>query len=67
MELINFKLGLGAISNLFIEKGAAMHPPKAITEFKDACFFIKQLPYGRNSDKTDLKLIFSEKKGTCSP
>lgn len=67
MELINFKLGLGAISNLFIEKGAAMHPPKAITEFKDACFIIKQLPYGRNSDKTDLKLIFSEKKGTCSP
>lgn len=43
-----------------------MHPPKAISEFKDSCTFVKQLPYGRNYNKTELKLIFSEKKGTCS-
>lgn len=28
--------------------------------------FTKNLPYGRNSNRTNLGLVFSEKKGTCS-
>lgn len=28
--------------------------------------FIKNLPYGRNKNRTDLGLVLSEKKGTCS-
>ena len=28
--------------------------------------FIKKLPYGRNENRTDVGLVLSEKKGTCS-
>src|SRR5690606_5492103 len=28
--------------------------------------FIKNLPYGRNKNRTDFGLVLSEKKGTCS-
>ena len=28
--------------------------------------FVKQIPYGRNSNKTDFSLVLSENKGTCS-
>lgn len=28
--------------------------------------FTKKLPYGRNANRMDLELVFSEKKGTCS-
>ncbi|MGB1018788.1 MAG: hypothetical protein ACPGVH_06945, partial [Chitinophagales bacterium] len=28
--------------------------------------YIRNLPYGRNENRTDLGLVLSEKKGTCS-
>jgi len=28
--------------------------------------FVKSLPYGRNSNRTDFQLVFTEKKGSCS-
>ena len=28
--------------------------------------FVKQIPYGRNSNRTDFSLVLSENKGTCS-
>jgi hypothetical protein len=28
--------------------------------------FVKALPYGRNSYRTDFGLVLTEKKGTCS-
>jgi hypothetical protein len=28
--------------------------------------FIKNLPYGRNKNRTDFGLVLSEQKGTCS-
>ena len=28
--------------------------------------YIKNLPYGRNSNRTDFSLVFTEHKGTCS-
>ena len=34
--------------------------------FKDACQFIKALPYGRNSDRANWRLVLTERKGTCS-
>lgn len=37
-----------------------------ITSFSEAMNFIKNLPYGRNSSKNDLKLVLEEDKGTCS-
>lgn len=37
-----------------------------ISSFKDACDFVAQLPYGRNTNREDFNLVLSEKKGTCS-
>ena len=36
------------------------------TNFEDACNLIKELPYGRNSDRSDYKLVLKEQKGTCA-
>lgn len=58
MDLVNFKLDKGTISALFVELG--------MTDFKVACSFVKELPYGRNSNKTDLTIVLKERKGTCS-
>lgn len=37
-----------------------------IQSFSGAMLFVKNLPYGRNSNKDDLTLVISENKGTCS-
>lgn len=37
-----------------------------ILTFHQATEYIRHLPYGRNADKTDLKNIFTDNKGTCS-
>ncbi len=39
---------------------------RKILTFNQASFFIKQLPYGRNSDKNNLISVFTDKCGTCS-
>lgn len=37
-----------------------------LTTFTDVCLFIKNLPYGRNTDRSDYTLVLKEQKGTCS-
>jgi hypothetical protein len=37
-----------------------------IETFIDACRFVHRLPYGYNSDRDDLMILFKEKFGTCS-
>ncbi|WP_034259562.1 hypothetical protein [Aequorivita capsosiphonis] len=37
-----------------------------IHDFQSLLFFVKNLPYGRNTNREDLYLIISESKGTCS-
>ncbi|HEU4497640.1 MAG TPA: VOC family protein [Flavobacterium sp.] len=37
-----------------------------ITEWKELLQFVRQLPYGRNSNRIDLSLVLTENKGTCS-
>lgn len=37
-----------------------------IHDFQSLLFFVKQLPYGRNTNRKDLYLVISESKGTCS-
>lgn len=37
-----------------------------ITNWKDLVLKVKLLPYGRNANRTDLALVWKEKKGTCS-
>lgn len=48
----------GKISQEFLKKG--------ISNFLDAMNFVKNLPYGRNSNREDFTLVLKEKKGTCS-
>jgi hypothetical protein len=48
----------GEISNIFLDLG--------ISNFQDASIWIASLPYRRNSSKTNLKVVFQEKYGTCS-
>jgi hypothetical protein len=34
--------------------------------FLDACFYVQKLPYGYNSDRDDLMILFKEKMGSCT-
>jgi hypothetical protein len=48
----------GPVSGEFLELG--------VTSFQKACTFVQELPYGYNSDREDLLVLFREKKGTCT-
>jgi hypothetical protein len=48
----------GPISKTFLEM--------AIEGLQEACRFVHELPYGYNSDRDDLMILFKEKMGTCS-
>jgi hypothetical protein len=37
-----------------------------IIRFLDACRYVHELPYGYNSDRDDLMILFEEKMGTCT-
>lgn len=39
---------------------------KGIKTWEEAIEFVRCLPYGRNSNRTDFKLVISEQKGSCS-
>jgi len=34
--------------------------------YRSAARYLHELPYGRNSDRADFRLVLSEKRGTCS-
>ncbi|SDB90662.1 hypothetical protein [Shouchella lonarensis] len=48
----------GEISNTFLQLG--------VTNFHEAVTFVHQLPYGRNTDRTEYESVLTERKGTCS-
>jgi hypothetical protein len=48
----------GRISNEFLKIN--------IPTFLDACRFVHKIPYGHNSDRDDLMILFKENKGTCT-
>ncbi len=48
----------GGISKAFLGLG--------IKTFIQACNYVHQMPYGYNSDRDDLMILFKEKKGTCT-
>ncbi len=39
---------------------------KGVKTWDEALRFVKEIPYGRNSNRIDFKLVLSENKGTCS-
>lgn len=58
-ELPNFDIKPdGEISKEFLKRN--------ILTFHQATEYIRNLSYGRNSNKDDLKTIFTDNKGTCS-
>jgi hypothetical protein len=50
--------GSGLISKTFLELD--------IRSFRKACRYVHRLPYGYNSDKDDLLILFKESLGTCT-
>jgi hypothetical protein len=50
--------GTGPVSKEFLALGTR--------SFQDACRYVYELPYGYNSDRDDLMILFKEKMGTCS-
>ncbi|MEO5644753.1 MAG: hypothetical protein ABIQ40_05415 [Bacteroidia bacterium] len=58
MSNLNFKImPAGQISTAFLERN--------ISDFQQACRFVRELPYRRNSNKDNLMTVFSEECGTC--
>ncbi len=59
MDVPNFVIqDKGAISREFLKR--------ELFTFVEACSFIQNMAYGRNTDKNDLLTLFVENKGTCS-
>jgi hypothetical protein len=48
----------GPVSKVFLDLG--------IDKFQEACRYVHELPYGYNSDRDDLMVLFKEKMGTCT-
>ena len=48
----------GEMSSEFVALG--------IDDFQRAAHFVHQLPYGRNADRADFRLVLPEHRGTCS-
>jgi hypothetical protein len=48
----------GIVSEQFLQLG--------VTRFIDACRYVHQLPYGYNSDRDDLLILFKEGFGSCT-
>jgi hypothetical protein len=48
----------GPVAKAFLELG--------IERFQEACRYVHGLPYGYNSDRDDLMILFKERKGTCT-
>lgn len=51
-------LPMGQYSRMFLSEG--------VDTFNEAIEFVKRMSYGRNSDRANPLLIFTEKRGTCS-
>lgn len=57
--LPNFRLNsVGEISDEFLRCD--------LTDFHSALNFVWRLPYGRNSDRADFRLVLNEMRGTCA-
>lgn len=50
--------GHGPVCHVFAALG--------ISTFHQACRHVHQMPYGYNSDRDDLMILFKEQKGTCT-
>ena len=58
-ELPNFVLAReGSLGNRFVALG--------VHDYHAAALYDSELPYGRNSDRADYRLVLSEGRGTCS-
>ncbi len=58
-SLPNFELKAGS-------EATAQFLAAGVTDFHGAARYVQHLPYGRNSDKADFRLVLKEGRGTCS-
>ncbi len=50
--------GAGVVASEFLKLG--------ITGFTEACRYVQEMPYGYNSNRDDLLILFKEGKGSCT-
>jgi hypothetical protein len=58
-----------ALPNKSLESGFAISKSfsnHGLDDFHQACDYVWRLPYGRNKDRSDWRLVLSESCGTCS-
>ena len=59
MELTNKKItSSGIISDKFLSLG--------INDFHEACAYVHNMPYGYNSGREDILILFKENRGSCT-
>lgn len=51
-------VAVGSVSRAFVDLGLSC--------FHHACRWVHELPYGYNSNRDDLMIIFTERRGTCT-
>ena len=56
------------IQNTFNRKGqlSQLALDNGLSNLEMCMAYLRKLPYGRNTHRDDLRLVFTEKKGTCS-
>jgi hypothetical protein len=62
-------MGFGRVPNLFLDAGRPLGGEFAglgLGGYRDAARHVRSLPYGRNSDRSDWRLVLAEGRGTCS-
>ena len=58
-----------ALPNVFLQPAgqiSAEFVARSITDFRAAGRYLHHLPYGRNTDRSDFRLVLPEGRGTCS-
>lgn len=62
-------MGFGRLPAFFLDTGRPLGGEFAglgLGGYRDAARHVRSLPYGRNSDRSDWRLVLAEGRGTCS-
>ena len=62
-------MGFGRVPAFFLDTGRPLGGEFAglgLGGYRDAARHVRSLPYGRNSDRSDWRLVLAEGRGTCS-
>ena len=63
------RLGVGGLPGFVLDAGRPLGRKFAalgLGGYREAARYVRSLPYGRNSDRADWRLVLAEGRGTCS-